>query len=114
DCSLFRTSSCYEGAYIAEYGQPGSNGLTFDRSGRLTIDQHGNHRVVRVEDDGRLTVLADRYDGERLTSPNDRVYKSDGAVYFTDPPFGLPKFYDDPRKELTFSGVYRSRGGKGK
>jgi gluconolactonase len=110
--SLFRPNSGYEGADVAEYGQPGSNGLTFDRNGRLTIDQHGNHRVVRVEDDGQLTVLADRYDGKRLNSPNDLVYKSDGAVYFTDPPFGLPKFYDDPRKELAFSGVYRSRGGR--
>jgi gluconolactonase len=110
--SLFRADSGYEGADIAQYGQPGSNGLTFDRKGRLTIDQHGNHRVVRVEDDGRLTVLADRYDGKRLNSPNDLVYKSDGAVYFTDPPFGLPQFYDDPRKELPYSGVYRSSGGK--
>jgi gluconolactonase len=110
--SLFRPNSGYEGADIAEYGQPGSNGLTFDGKGRLTIDQHGNHRVVRVEDDGQLTVLADRYEGKRLNSPNDLVYKSDGAVYFTDPPFGLPKFYDDPRKELPYSGVYRSRGGK--
>ena len=110
--SLFRPNSGYEGADIAEYGQPGSNGLTFDGKGRLTIDQHGNHRVVRVEDDGQLTVLADRYDGKRPNSPNDLVYKSDGAVYFTDPPFGLPKFYDDPRKELPYSGVYRSRGGK--
>ncbi|HKS55391.1 MAG TPA: SMP-30/gluconolactonase/LRE family protein [Steroidobacteraceae bacterium] len=110
--SLFRPNSGYEGADIAEYGQPGSNGLTFDPKGRLTIDQHGNHRVVRVEDDGQLTVLADRYDGKRLNSPNDLVYRSDGAVYFTDPPFGLPKFYDDPRKELPYSGVYRSSGGK--
>jgi len=110
--TVFRKPSGYSGAHIAEYGQPGSNGLTLDRQGRLTIDQHGNHRVVRVEDDGQLTVLADRYDGKRLNSPNDLVYKSDGAVYFTDPPFGLPKFYDDPRKELPYSGVYRSRGGK--
>jgi gluconolactonase len=110
--SLFRPNSGYEGADIAEYGQPGSNGLTFDGKGRLTIDQHGNHRVVRVEEDGQLTVLADRYDGKRLNSPNDLVYKSDGTVYFTDPPFGLPKFYDDPRKELPYSGVYRSSGGK--
>ena len=110
--SLFRPNSGYQGADIAEYGQPGSNGLTFDGKGRLTIDQHGNHRVVRVEDDGQLTVLADRYDGRRLNSPNDLIYRSDGAVYFTDPPFGLPKLYDDPRKELPYSGVYRSRGGK--
>ena len=110
--SLFRPNSGYEGADIAQYGQPGSNGLTFDRQGRLTIDQHGNRRVVRVEKEGQLTVLAERYDGKRLNSPNDLVYKSDGAVYFTDPPFGLPQFYDDPRKELTYSGVYRSKNGK--
>jgi gluconolactonase len=57
-------------------------------------------------------VLADRYQGKRLNSPNDLVYRSDGSVYFTDPPFGLPKFFDDPRKELPFSGVYRVHGGK--
>ena len=95
------------GADIAEYGQPGSNGLTLDREGRLTIDEHGNRRVMRLEKNGALTVLADRYEGKRLNSPNDLVYKSDGALYFTDPPFGLPKFFDDPRKELPFSGVFR-------
>lgn len=110
--SLFRPNSGYEGADIAEYGQPGSNGLTFDAQGRLTIDQHGNRRVVRVEDDGELTVLAERHDGKRLNSPNDLVYKSDGALYVTDPPFGLPKFYDDARKELPYSGVYRVHKGK--
>ena len=52
-------------------------------------------------------MLADRYEGKRLNSPNDLVYRSDGTLYFTDPPFGLPKFFDDPRKELPFSGVYR-------
>lgn len=110
--SLFRPNSGYEGADIAEYGQPGSNGLTFDARGRLTIDQHGNRRVVRIEEGGELTVLADRHDGKRLNSPNDLVYKSDGALYVTDPPFGLPKFYDDPRKELPYSGVYRVHKGK--
>jgi gluconolactonase len=110
--SLFRPNSGYEGVDIGEYGQPGSNGLTFDERGRLTVDQHGNRRVVRVEDDGQLTVLADRYDGKRFNSPNDLVYKSDGSLYFTDPPFGLPQFYDDPRKELPYSGVYRARNGK--
>ena len=110
--SVFREHSGYEGADSAEYGQPGSNGLTLDRFGRLTIDQHGNRRVVRLEADGTLTVLADRYQGKRLNSPNDLVYKSDGAVYFTDPPFGLPKFFDDPRKELPFSGVYRADRGR--
>ncbi|MFL6618480.1 MAG: SMP-30/gluconolactonase/LRE family protein [Povalibacter sp.] len=109
---VFREQSGYAGADIADYGQPGSNGLTFDSRGRLTINQHGNHRVVRVESNGTLTVLADRFQGKRLNSPNDLVYRSDGAVYFTDPPFGLPKFYDDPRKQLAFSGVYRAQAGK--
>ena len=103
---VFRQPSGYSGADIAEYGQPGSNGLTLDPQGRLTIDQHGNHRVVRLEEDGREVVLADRYEGKRLNSPNDLVYRSDGTLYFTDPPFGLPKFFDDPRKELAFSGVF--------
>jgi gluconolactonase len=104
--SVYRTHSGYTGIDIGEYGQPGSNGLTLDSSGRLTINEHGNRRVTRLEKNGQLTVLADRYEGKRLNSPNDLVYRSDGALYFTDPPFGLPKFFDDPRKELPFSGVY--------
>lgn len=108
--SVFLTPSGYSGGDIAEYHQPGSNGLTYDRQGRLTIDQHGNRRVIRLEADGRETVLADRYEGKRFNSPNDLVYRSDGALYFTDPPFGLPKVYDDPRKETPYSGVYRSDG----
>jgi gluconolactonase len=104
--SVFRTKSGYAGVDVGEYGQPGSNGLTLDHEGRLTINQHGNRRVVRLEKTGAVTVLADRYQGKRLNSPNDLVYRSDGALYFTDPPFGLPKFGDDPRKELPFSGVF--------
>jgi gluconolactonase len=110
--AVFREKSGYEGADIAEYGQPGSNGLTFDREGRLTINQHGNRRVVRLEPDGQLTVLADKFEGKRLNSPNDLVYRSDGTLYLTDPPFGLPKFFKDPRKELPFSGVFAAKGGK--
>lgn len=112
DASVFRTKSGYSGFNIGEYRQPGSNGLTLDKYGRLTIDQHGNRRVIRVEPRGNITVLADRYDGKHLNSPNDLVYRSDGALYFTDPPFGLPRVYDDPRKELPFSGVYRVEGGR--
>jgi gluconolactonase len=109
---VFRDPSGYAGADVSEYGQPGSNGLALDPRGRLTINQHGNRRVVRVEEDGRETVLAERYEGKRLNSPNDLVYRSDGTLYFTDPPFGLPKFYADPRKELPYSGVYSLREGK--
>ena len=105
--SVYRTNSGYTGMDIAEYGQPGSNGLAIDRDGRLTILEHGNRRVTRLEKNGTLTVLADRYEGHRLNSPNDLVYKSDGALYFTDPPFGLPKAFDDVRKELPYSGVFR-------
>jgi gluconolactonase len=112
ELSIYRTHSGYAGADIGEYGQPGSNGLTLDREGRLTIDEHGNRRVTRLEKNGVVTVLADRYEGKRLNSPNDLVYKSDGALYFTDPPFGLPKFFDDPRKELTWSGVFLVKDGK--
>jgi gluconolactonase len=110
--SVFRDKSGYDAPDIAEYLQPGSNGLTLDPQGRLTIDEQGRHRVTRLERDGTLTVLADNFAGKRLNSPNDLVYRSDGTLYFTDPPFGLPKFFDDPRKELPFSGVFSWKGGR--
>ena len=90
----------------------GSNGITLDKQGRVTYCTHGDRDVVRVEKDGKRTVLADRFEGKRLNSPNDLVYKSDGSLYFTDPPFGLRKLGDDPKKELSFSGVYRLANGK--
>ena len=106
ELSVYRRPSGYAGADVAAYGQPGSNGLALDAAGRLTANEHGNRRVTRTERDGSITVLADRYQGKRLNSPNDLVYRSDGTLFFTDPPFGLPKFFDDPRKELPFSGVF--------
>jgi gluconolactonase len=109
--TVFRPKSGYTGTDIGRYAQPGSNGLTFDPDGRLAICQHGNRRVIRVEPHGNITVLADRYDGKRLNSPNDLVYAADGTLYFTDPPFGLPGMFADPKKELPFSGVYRVRDG---
>jgi gluconolactonase len=109
--TVFRPKSGYTGADIGRYAQPGSNGLTFDPQGRLTICQHGNRRVIRVEPHGNITVLADQYAGKRLNSPNDLVYGSDGTLYFTDPPFGLPGGFADPKKELPFSGVFRVREG---
>ncbi len=110
--SIFRVKSGYSGVDIGSYRQPGSNGLALDGEGRLTICEHGNRRVTRLEKNGVLTVLADAYEGRRLNSPNDLVYASDGTLYFTDPPFGLPAVFDDPGKELRFSGIYRLRGGK--
>lgn len=110
--SVFRTKSGYTGPDVGDYGQPGSNGLALDREGRLTINEHGNRRVTRLEKTGAITVLADRYQGRRLNSPNDLVYRSDGVLYFTDPPFGLPKGHADPRKELAFSGVFALANGE--
>jgi gluconolactonase len=107
--SVFKTQSGYSGADIAEYRQPGSNGITLDPQGRIVINQHGNRRIIRLEKDGTETVIVDRYDGKRLNSPNDLVYRSDGTLFFTDPNFGLPKFGDDPRKELPHTGVYSLR-----
>ncbi len=85
----------------------GSNGLTLDKQGRLIACEHGNRRVTRTEKDGKITVLADRYEGQRLNSPNDAVYKSNGDLYFTDPPYGMAKEDADPAKEMKFNGVFR-------
>lgn len=82
-----------------------SNGLTLDRKGRLIACEHGTRRVTRTETDGSVSVLAERYEGRRLNSPNDVVIRSDGSVYFTDPPYGLVNFTVE--KELPFNGVYR-------
>jgi gluconolactonase len=105
--SLFLKSSGYAGSAPFEGMEPGSNGLAFDREGRLVLAQHGDRRIARLERNGRKTTLVDRYEGKRINSPNDLVFKSNGDLYFTDPPFGLPKSFADPHKELTFQGVYR-------
>jgi gluconolactonase len=103
----FLRPSGYTGSAPFEGPEPGSNGLTLDAEGRLVLCEHGDRRVTRLEADGKKTVLADRYRGKRLNSPNDAVFGPDGALYFTDPPFGLPKSFDDPTKELPFQGVFR-------
>jgi gluconolactonase len=105
--TLFRPKSGYTGVDIGRYHQPGSNGLTFDPAGRLILCQHGNRRVLRVNPHGDTTVIADSFEGRRLNSPNDVVCRSDGSVWFTDPPFGRPGMADDPDRELDFSGVLR-------
>lgn len=96
-----------EGPEVTTFRTPSgnSNGLTLDKSGRLIACEHSNRRVSRTESDGRVTVLADRYQGRRLNSPNDVVVHSDGAVYFTDPPYGLRNQAEG--KELPFNGVFR-------
>ena len=87
--------------------EPGSNGLTFDSEGRLVSCEHGDRRISRLEKNGGKRTLVDNYQGKRLNSPNDLVYKSNGDLYFTDPPYGLPKQENDPARELDFCGVYR-------
>ena len=103
----FLKPSGYNGTEPFTGPEPGSNGLTFDAQGRLVLCQHGNRRIARLESDGQVTAVVDKYKGKRLNSPNDSVYHSSGALYFTDPPYGLPKRWDDPQKELPFQGVYR-------
>jgi gluconolactonase len=84
-----------------------------DSDRRLVLAQHGDRKISRLNNDGSTTTLVDRYHGRRLNSPNDLVYKSNGDLYFTDPPFGLPKTFDDPAKELPYQGVYRlAKNGK--
>jgi gluconolactonase len=109
--TVFRPKSGYSGPDIGRYHQPGSNGLAFGPDGLLAICQHGERRVIRVNPHGDTTVLADRFDGRRLNSPNDLVHAGDGTLYFTDPPFGLPGGFDDPARELPFSGVFAVRDG---
>lgn len=89
-------------------GEPGSNGLLLEpESKRLVLCQHGDRRIARLDGEGKFTTLVDRYQGKRFNSPNDGVYKSNGDLYFTDPPYGLLKKNDDPAKEIPFNGVYR-------
>lgn len=105
--SPFLHPSGYSGSAPFAGREPGSNGLTFDAVGRLVLCEHGDRRIARLEADGRKTTLADRYEGKRPNSPNDLVFKSNVALYVTDPPFGLPRTFADPQRELDFCGVYR-------
>ena len=90
-------------------GLIGPNGLTLDSKGNLMICEHGNRRISRLAlpKEGDPTVVVDNFEGKKLNSPNDLTYKSDGWLYFTDPPYGLAQQDDDPAKELDFNGVFR-------
>lgn len=86
----------------------GSNGLVFDSNGQLTMCDHGNRCISRLNAQNYTKrVLVDRYNTKRLNSPNDAIFKSNGDLYFTDPPYGLKGLNNDPQKELDFNGVYR-------
>jgi gluconolactonase len=100
-------STAPAGSYI------GPNGMVVDKDGSLLVCEHNKRAIVRVSKDLKTsTPFLEKFEGKRLNSPNDLVFKSDGALYFTDPPFGLPKQDDDPAKELKFNGVYRYANGK--
>ena len=98
--------SSRSGAFI------GPNGMTADKDGSALLCQHTNRRIVRVGKDLHTTVYLDKFEGKRFNSPNDLVFRTDGALYFTDPPYGLAKNDDDPAKELRFNGVFRYANGK--
>ena len=104
--SLFLKPSGYTGQ-AKRGGESGSNGLLLDGRGRLVLCQHGDRRMARLEKDGSFTTLAGRYQGKRFNSPNDAVLKSNGDLYFTDPPYGLQKGPKDPAREMDFCGLYR-------
>jgi len=104
--TLFLQPAGYTGA--TDYGkEPGSNGLGFDTKGRLISCEHGDRRISMLTTGGGKRTLADNYNGKRLNSPNDLAIKSNGDIYFTDPPYGLPERWEDSRRELDFCGVYR-------
>jgi gluconolactonase len=110
---VYLTPSGYTGSTPSQSREPGSNGLTLDKEGRLVLCQHGDRRVARMDGSFEMPspsfiTIADRYDGKRLNSPNDAVFKSNGDVYFTDPPYGLPQQEKDSTKETPFHGVYRA------
>ena len=104
--TLYLKQSGYSGANPFDGREPGSNGLTFDKDLRLVLCRHGDRQIGRLEADGHVKPLAEHYDGQRLNSPNDLVYRSNGDLYFTDPPFGLPNNFQDAGK-ANVQGVYR-------
>ncbi len=101
--------SGWSGAARFNGREPGSNGLLFDPQGKLLLCQHGDRRIARLQDDGTFATVVSHYQGRRINSPNDAVFAANGDLYFTDPPFGLARTFDDPAKEQPWSGVYRLR-----
>jgi len=111
--SVFLRTSGYTGP--GQYsGEPGSNGLAIDAQGRLVSCEHGDRRVSVLTPGGGKRTLVDAFDGKRFNSPNDLTIARSGDIYFTDPPYGLPKQAEDPSRETDFCGVYRLEAKTGK
>jgi gluconolactonase len=110
-CTRYLTPSGYTGSK-PRGAEMGSNGLNVDLEGRLLLCQHGDRRVARLDapwdkPQPKFVTMADQFEGKRFNSPNDLVVHSSGAIYFTDPPYGLEQQMDDPTKEIAFQGIYR-------
>ncbi|HWB99484.1 MAG TPA: SMP-30/gluconolactonase/LRE family protein [Bryobacteraceae bacterium] len=116
NANVFLHPSGYKGSKPFTGPEPGSNGMTVDSKGRLTVAGHAQRNVWRMESldpKATITILADTFEGKPLNSPNDLAYRSDGSLYFTDPPYGLPTQADqDPQKKLSRNGVYRIPGAR--
>jgi gluconolactonase len=111
--TIFKEKVGYTGKEPFKGPEPGTNGLMLDSQGRLVMCCHGDRCIKRMEKDGKIVTLADKYEGKRFNSPNDLVFHSNGDLYFTDPPYGLPERENDKARELDWFGVYRlSKDGK--
>jgi gluconolactonase len=108
---VYLTPSGYTDS-VKRGGEMGSNGLLLDPSGNLVLCQHGNRQVARMDaamndPRPRFVSIANNYQGKKFNSPNDGVYNTNGELFFTDPPYGLEKQLQDPKKEISFQGVYK-------
>jgi len=109
---VYLTPSGYTGTETHYSNEPGSNGLTLNNEGKLVMCQHGDRRVAMMDatiatPESKFISLADNFQGKKLNSPNDVVFRSNGDFFFTDPPYGLPKQENDPSRETLFQGVYK-------
>lgn len=114
--AVYLKKSGYTGS-MSRGGESGSNGLLLDNQGRLVLCQHGDRRIAVMDaavssPKARFITLADKYNGMRFNSPNDACFRSNGDLFFTDPPYGLEGYVDDPAKEIPFQGVYKVSDGK--
>lgn len=118
EASVYLTPSGYTGS-VPRAGEMGSNGLTLTPDGKLLLCQHGDRRIAIMDapldaPQPNFITVADTIDGKKFSSPNDAIVLSNGDVFFTDPPYGLPTGTEDPSKETPYNGVYKTSGGKTK